>query len=178
MTAGKFEHFVEVARRAEFLVEAEAIASHYGTTLRIAYGQRGVRGYDNWTKARHAIWKLARERLPKLSWPALGDLFDRDHTTIMTGCGRIKKRQDPTPFMRVRRAARWLLDALPQCSVCRVRTATRLGDQITKAPNVPARWCAECAPQTSHPVPHEAAVQELEIALMEVRTSRAASKKT
>lgn len=42
-------------------------------------------------RARHRLWMILRDTLD-LSYPELGALFDRDHTTIMSGVKKCRAR--------------------------------------------------------------------------------------
>ncbi len=44
-------------------------------------------------RARHEAMLAVRERL-ELSYPAIGEVFVRDHTTVMHGCQAARKRRD------------------------------------------------------------------------------------
>ena len=47
--------------------------------------------------ARHELWALCRDLEGRnLSYPDLGELFDRDHTTIICGIRAHRQRQETT----------------------------------------------------------------------------------
>jgi chromosomal replication initiation ATPase DnaA len=59
--------------------EAEAIAKEYGATLeQVASPLR----YKHVARARRALMSLVREKFD-WSFPAIGQLFNRDHTTVI-----------------------------------------------------------------------------------------------
>lgn len=70
-----------------------AAAKYYGIPLRDLVSFRRARGL---IRPRHVAMYLART-LTKHSLPAIGRIFERDHTTIMHGCRQIERqrRQDP-----------------------------------------------------------------------------------
>lgn len=48
------------------------------------------------TKARHELWRRLRDE-HGFSYPEIGSLFDRDHTTIMAGIRNARARQLENP---------------------------------------------------------------------------------
>lgn len=50
----------------------------------------GTSRFMTCTAARHRLWFILRSTL-NLSYPELGAMFDRDHTTIMAGCRKAEE---------------------------------------------------------------------------------------
>ena len=67
--------------RVRHLAEtARLVAAEHGVTLAEMLGRRHVTQY---ARARQKLWAIAYEQIPSLM--VLGDIFDRDHTTILAG---------------------------------------------------------------------------------------------
>lgn len=83
-----------------------AVAKYYGVSLRDIVARRRTREY---LRPRHVAMYLAK-RLTKHSLPALGRVFERDHTTVLHGCRRIAKlrRQDPELDAEINALLEWL----------------------------------------------------------------------
>lgn len=63
--------------------ELDPICRSYATTLEDVCGPSRT---QNVVRARHAIWCHLRHREGSVfSYPELGNLFERDHTTVMAG---------------------------------------------------------------------------------------------
>lgn len=59
----------------------------------------GSRRYGPLVDARHLAMYLCRQRL-RMSYPALGEVFKRDHSTVLTACRVIGDRIDVEPELR------------------------------------------------------------------------------
>ena len=69
--------------------------------LKMNLNPRGVALKDkshSLTLAKHASWLLARQ-LTQFSYPDLGLLFGRDHTTIICGINSLKQRKNLIPWL-------------------------------------------------------------------------------
>lgn len=51
----------------------------------------GERRFKDLIKTRHITWYVAKNLIPELSYPRIGNEFNRDHTTIISGIQRITK---------------------------------------------------------------------------------------
>ena len=72
-----------------------AIATRYNVTISEMVGPSHMRGPST---ARHAMWTALRDGNPRYwSYPLIGKLFRRDHTTIMTGVARFRQLSEKTP---------------------------------------------------------------------------------
>lgn len=59
----------------------------------------GRRRYGSLIDARHLAMYLCRQRL-RMSFPALGEVFERDHSTVLDACKRLAGRLDTEPQLR------------------------------------------------------------------------------
>lgn len=62
-----------------------AVAAHYGQSIGEMLSQRHT---PRLARPRHIAMYLARELTPR-SYPEIGRMFRRDHTTVMSGVSRI-----------------------------------------------------------------------------------------
>ncbi len=77
--------------RARHLAEtARQVAAEHGVTLAEMLGRRQV---AHFARARQKLWAVAYEQIPSLV--VLGDMFDRDHTTILSGIRAHRARVPP-----------------------------------------------------------------------------------
>lgn len=67
----------------------EEIAAKYGVSYAALTGGSRKRGPSH---ARQEAWAVIRERKPHLSYPTLGRIFWRHHSTIMRGLRDHQKR--------------------------------------------------------------------------------------
>lgn len=65
----------------------EEVAIEFGYTVDELVGPSKARAVST---ARSVAMYAVRKRTD-LSFPAIGELFNRDHSTIVTGCGRVEK---------------------------------------------------------------------------------------
>lgn len=57
----------------------------------------GPRRSRNIVAARHEAIRLVKSHMPHLAYPAIGRIFNRDHTSILFALGMIRKKPRATP---------------------------------------------------------------------------------
>lgn len=80
----------------------EAVADHYGLTSEIILGDSR---FYRISKPRQLAMHLMREVCPHLSFPGIGRVLSRDHTTILHGVRRIEGLLETDPDLAADRAA-------------------------------------------------------------------------
>lgn len=79
----------------------EVLADYPGITWEDVLSPRRSRGL---IKPRHACMKAVCEQRPDLSFPAVGRIFHRDHTTILNAINGQKKRSTTAPILNGKEA--------------------------------------------------------------------------
>lgn len=65
------------------------VADETGMSLNMIYGHWR---FARCVAARHLVWLLVRETWPDISYPKIGLIFGRDHSTVITGVRRARER--------------------------------------------------------------------------------------
>jgi len=66
-----------------------AAAAEYSVTVDDILGPRR---FGRFLKARHAAMRAVKLARPEMSYPTMGRIFNRDHTTVMNALGALKKK--------------------------------------------------------------------------------------
>lgn len=76
-----------------------AVAAEYGVDPSEVLGRSRVKSLAT---ARNVAMFLTRECFDHFSYPEIGRQFDRDHTTVMSGCRRVALRLKTDPRLAAR----------------------------------------------------------------------------
>jgi ATPase involved in DNA replication initiation len=114
------------------LAGAEVVAKLEGVSVEAIMGP-GRHAPE--VRARQMLWLALRHELPHLSFPAIGQRFGRDHTTVLYGAERAQHRvaTEPEAFGQLAAIRLAILLARPSASTSAVEAVARaLDDEIDR----------------------------------------------